>query len=75
MRLRADFLELANTLEKHKLILEENNPNKILENGYAVLSDRNDHIISSAGELSAGDQYKISPNRRFCPLSDNRDRK
>lgn len=60
------FLELANTLEKHKLILEENNPNKILENGYAVLSDRNGHIISSAGELSAGDQYKISLTDGFA---------
>ena len=60
------FAELANTLEKYKLILEENNPNKILENGYAVLSDRSGHIISSARELSAGEQYKISLTDGFA---------
>lgn len=60
------FSEFANILEKHKLILEENNPNKILENGYAVLSDKNGHIISSTGELSAGEQYKISLTDGFA---------
>lgn len=60
------FRELTDTLEKHRLILEENNPGKILENGYAVLSDRSGRIISSAEELAEGEQYNISLSDGFA---------
>ena len=35
-----------NELERYRLVLQENNPKKILANGYAVVSAENGHVIS-----------------------------
>ena len=42
-----------------KLILEENNPLKILESGYTVLSDDDNKIIRSVSQLEEEQRYKL----------------
>ena len=46
-------------LEQLKLILEENNPLKILDSGYAVLTDDEGQILSSVENLQVHHQYRL----------------
>lgn len=47
-------------LERKKTVLEENNPLKIMETGYAVISDENHKVISTADRLKTGNIYTIT---------------
>lgn len=49
-----------NELERYRLVLEENNPNKILENGYSVITAENGHVVSSIGDLACGQTLRVS---------------
>ncbi len=53
-------------LQKLKLKLEENNPLKILESGYAVLSEENGQVISSAMQLQENGRYHITLKDGFA---------
>ena len=43
-----------------KLILEENNPKKILGKGYSILEDEDGKVISSAEDFVPGRSYKLT---------------
>lgn len=58
--------ERRNDLEKYRIVLEENNPKKILENGYAVLTAENGHVVSSTEQLSTGQLLKVSLKDGFA---------
>lgn len=49
-----------NELERYRLVLEENNPKKILENGYSVITAENGHVVSSIGDLACGQTLRVS---------------
>lgn len=51
---------LANTAERCRLVLEENNPSKILENGYTVLTAENGNVITSLNQLQPEDVCRIT---------------
>lgn len=46
-------------IENLKLILEENNPLKILESGYAVVSDMDGSIVRSVQDVEPGGRYQM----------------
>lgn len=55
-----------NELERYRLVLQENNPKKILANGYAVVSAENGHVVSSIEGLTCGQTLKISLKDGFA---------
>lgn len=48
-----------NSLERLKLILDENDPRRIMEKGYAVIEDRNGRTVRSHKELTDGEYTVI----------------
>ncbi|MEG2784656.1 MAG: exodeoxyribonuclease VII large subunit [Anaerovoracaceae bacterium] len=50
----------TSTLETAKLILEENNPKKVLNMGYSILSDTNNKVISSKNDIKTEEMYNIT---------------
>lgn len=46
-------------LQQMRVILEENNPLKILESGYSVLSDMDGQVVSSVSQLQNDEKYHI----------------
>ena len=46
-------------LEQLKLILEENDPRRIMEKGYAVIEDSKGETVRSASELTDGEYTVI----------------
>lgn len=54
------IVQRQNELERYRLVLEENNPNKILENGYSVITAENGHVVSSIGDLACGQTLRVS---------------
>ena len=52
--------EYQRQLETAKLILEENNPKKILGKGYSILEDEDGKVISSAKDFVPGRSYKLT---------------
>ncbi len=46
-------------IDNLKLILEENNPLKVMESGYAVVSDDSGKVIRSVSQLETEQHYKI----------------
>ncbi len=62
MRSHLDTLisQRQNELERYRLVLEENNPKKILENGYSVITAENGHVVSSTRDLACGQTLKIA---------------
>lgn len=55
-------------IENLKLILEENNPLKILESGYAVVSDLDGKIIRSADQLQIDEHYLLRLRDGFAKI-------
>lgn len=68
MRTHLDTLisQRQNELERYRLVLEENNPRKILENGYSVATAENGHVVSSIQDLTCGQTLKISLKDGFA---------
>lgn len=54
------LLNLRRQLDTHKLILEENNPKKVMQSGYSMITDKQGHIVSSIQQLTSGERYHIS---------------
>ncbi|MEE0742474.1 MAG: exodeoxyribonuclease VII large subunit [Emergencia sp.] len=50
---------LSSQIDRHRLVLEENNPTKVLESGYSVLTEKNGKVISAACQLTCGEEYKL----------------
>lgn len=47
-------------MERCRLLLEENNPAKILESGYAVLSGADGRVITETAGLTVGEGYNLT---------------
>lgn len=58
-KLKTVISTLENQLEKHKMVLEENNPQKVLSSGYSVITSRKGHIINSVTQLKKNHIYRI----------------
>ena len=54
------IVQRQNELERYRLVLEENNPKKILENGYSIITAENGHVVSSIGDLACGQTLRVS---------------
>lgn len=65
-RLSVQIGEMESVLERSRLILEENNPAKILENGYAVLTGEDGHVVTGTGQLSLDGRYVITLKDGFA---------
>lgn len=50
----------SNELKQALLILEENNPVKILESGFSLVTDRENKVVDTVENFSVGDRYKIT---------------
>lgn len=59
-QLSARIDQFASVIERHRLILEENNPSKVLESGYAVLSGADGRVITEASALTVGERYDLT---------------
>lgn len=59
-QLSARIDQFASVIERHRLILEENNPSKVLESGYAVLSGADGRVITEASALTVGESYDLT---------------
>lgn len=59
-QLSARIDQFASVIERHRLILEENNPSKVLESGYAVLSGADGRVITEASALTVGESYNLT---------------
>ena len=55
-------------IEHLKLILEENNPLKILESGYVVVSDSDGKIMRSAADLQTDSRYLMQFKDGFAKV-------
>ncbi len=51
---------LRYSLERHLLTLQENNPQKILSGGYAIIEDLKGNVVSSVSRIIPENIYKIS---------------
>lgn len=58
-RLLKQIDDRENQLKHHRLILEENNPSKVLAGGYSVLTDEKGRVVASAGQLQIDGRYTI----------------
>lgn len=47
-------------IEQEKLLIEENNPKKILALGYSIIEDENKNVINSIGCVSPEKTYKLT---------------
>lgn len=59
-QLSARIDQFASVIERHRLILEENNPSKVLESGYAVLSGADGRVITEVSALTVGESYDLT---------------
>ena len=48
-----------NRLERYRLILEENRPEKILDKGYAIIESEDGKVIASISDFQEGMTYRI----------------
>ena len=48
-----------NRLERYRLILEENRPEKILDKGYAIIESEDGKVIASISDFQEGKTYRI----------------
>lgn len=51
--------EYKNRIHRLELILEENNPLAILQQGYSVMEDSHGKVVSSIGQIDEGCYYRI----------------
>lgn len=56
----------SSQLENALLVLEENNPVKILESGFSVITDESDRVIDSVNELRVDGNYRITLKDGFA---------
>ena len=56
----------SNQLENAFLVLEENNPTKILESGFSVLTDNDGKIIDSVDNILVDSHYRITVKDGFA---------
>ena len=59
-KLKEVISNLHNQLEKYKLVLEENNPAKVMKSGYSVIANKDGHIINSINQLISDQIYQIT---------------
>lgn len=64
--LKRKLTETENLTERYRLVLEENNPRKILENGYTVLSTEEGRVVTETAQLSKGGSYTITLKDGFA---------
>ena len=55
-------------IQRLKLVLEENNPRKILESGYAVLSAPGGQVVSSVSQLEMDGRYRVELKDGFAEV-------
>lgn len=67
-QLQRKIQEHQHKIEHLKLILEENNPLKILESGYVVVSDSNGRIMRSAADLQTDSRYLMQFKDGFAKV-------
>ncbi len=67
-QLQRKIQENKHRMDSLKLILEENNPLKILESGYAVVSNPDGKIVRSVRELSADSRYLMQLKDGFARI-------
>ena len=67
-QLERKIQENQHRMDSLKLILEENNPLKILESGYAVVSNPDGKIVRSVRELSADSRYLMQLKDGFARI-------
>lgn len=67
-QLQRKIQENQHRMDSLKLILEENNPLKILESGYAVVSNPDGSIVRSVRELSADSRYLMQLKDGFARI-------
>ena len=67
-QLERKIQENQHRMDSLKLILEENNPLKILESGYAVVSNPDGSIVRSVRELSADSRYLMQLKDGFARI-------
>ncbi|MBR3786302.1 MAG: exodeoxyribonuclease VII large subunit [Firmicutes bacterium] len=51
--------ERRHSIENLKIVLEENNPLKILDSGYAVMTDDDGQLMRSISQLQQGGHYRV----------------
>ena len=56
----------SSQLENALLVLEENNPVKILKSGFSVITDESDRVIDSVNELRVDGNYRITLKDGFA---------
>ncbi len=57
--LKKQIGDFENRMERCLLVLEENNPSKVLAGGYSVLTTEDGAVISSVHQLEQGSHYRI----------------
>ena len=67
-QLQRKIQEHQHKIEHLKLILEENNPLKILESGYVVVSDSDGRIMRSAADLQTDSRYLMQFKDGFAKV-------
>ena len=67
-QLQRKIQEYQHKIENQKLILEENNPLKILESGYAVVSDTEGNVIRSVQNLEPDNRYIMQLKDGFAKV-------
>ena len=70
-RLREKLKSESDRLEKFRIILETNDPRRIMKNGYSILSDDAGHMISDAALLETGEEYLLTlyKGRAHCRIT------
>lgn len=65
-QLNNKITRLQNQTEHCRVILEENNPSRILDHGYSVLVTEEGQVISSVNQLNTDDTYRITLKDGFA---------
>lgn len=64
--------QFAAGMERCRLILEENNPAKVLQSGYTVLSDGEGRVVTETASLKVGESYGLTlrDGRARCVITE-----
>lgn len=58
-QLTGKITDTENRIDRYRLVLEENNPSKLLKGGYSVVHDQDGRVISSVDRVEIGESYRI----------------
>lgn len=67
-QLQHNLQEYQHKIDNLKLVLEENNPLKVLESGYTVVSDMDHHVMRRANDLKVDNRYLIQFKDGFAKV-------